>query len=116
MDLDLKGKVAVITGGSVGIGLAVAEALAAEGVNLVLVARQSERLKQEATRIAEGFGVRAIGVAADVAKAEGIDAVVSAVEREFGGRTFSSTMPARVQTRRLWRPQTRSGSFTGTST
>ena len=85
MDLELKGKVAVITGGSVGIGLAVAEALAAEGVNLVLVARQSERLKQEAARIAEGFGVRAIGVAADVAKAEEIDAVASAVEREFGG-------------------------------
>jgi 3-oxoacyl-[acyl-carrier protein] reductase len=85
MDLDLEGKVAVITGGSVGIGLAVAEALAAEGVNLVLVARQSKRLKQEAARIAEGFGVRAIGVAADVAKAEEIDAVASAVEREFGG-------------------------------
>jgi 3-oxoacyl-[acyl-carrier protein] reductase len=85
MDLEFKGKVAVITGGSVGIGLAVAEALAAEGVNLVLVARQSERLKQEAARIAEGFGVRAIGVAADVAKAEEIDAVASAVEREFGG-------------------------------
>jgi short-subunit dehydrogenase len=56
-----------------------------KGVNLVLVARQSGRLKQEAERIAEGFGVRAIGVAADVAKAEEIDAVASAVEREFGG-------------------------------
>jgi len=39
MDLALKGKVAVITGGSVGIGLAIAEGLAAEGVNLVLAAR-----------------------------------------------------------------------------
>ena len=43
MDLQLKDKVAVITGGSVGIGLAVAEGLAAEGVNLVLVARQTDR-------------------------------------------------------------------------
>ena len=48
MDLGLKGKVAVITGGSVGIGLAVAEGLAAEGVNLVLTARGEERLKKEA--------------------------------------------------------------------
>ena len=43
MDLQLKDKVAVITGGSVGIGLAVAEGLAAEGVNLVLVAHQADR-------------------------------------------------------------------------
>ena len=41
MDLELKGKAAVITGGSVVIGSAVAEGLAAEGVNLVLAARQA---------------------------------------------------------------------------
>ena len=46
MDMELQDKVAVITGGSVGIGLAVAEALAAEGVHLALVARQEERVKQ----------------------------------------------------------------------
>jgi len=39
MDLGLKDKVAVITGGSVGIGLAIAEGLAAEGVHVVLAAR-----------------------------------------------------------------------------
>ena len=44
MDLMLRGKTAVITGGSVGIGLAVAEALAAEGVDLALCARNEERL------------------------------------------------------------------------
>ena len=43
MDLELKDKVAVITGGSVGIGLAVAEGLAAEGVHLALIARGGER-------------------------------------------------------------------------
>ena len=53
MDLNLKGKVAVVTGASIGIGLAISEALAFEGVNLVLVARQEERLQQEATRLAE---------------------------------------------------------------
>ena len=67
MDLQLKDKVAVITGGSVGIGLAVAEGLAAEGVNLVLVARQADRVKAEAARVADKFKVRGIGVEADVA-------------------------------------------------
>ena len=43
MDLQLKDKVAVITGGSVGIGLAVAEELASEGVHLALIARGGER-------------------------------------------------------------------------
>ena len=53
MDLKLKGKTAVVTGGSVGIGLAVAEGLAAEGVDLVLAARGAERVEAEAARIAE---------------------------------------------------------------
>ena len=56
-DLGLKGKLAVITGGSLGIGLAVAEGLAAEGVSLVLAARQPERLHAEAERIAKSFAV-----------------------------------------------------------
>jgi NADP-dependent 3-hydroxy acid dehydrogenase YdfG len=55
MDLQLRDKVAVITGGSVGIGLAVAEGLAAEGVNLVLAARQADRVKTEAARVADKF-------------------------------------------------------------
>ena len=58
MDLGLKDKVAVITGASIGIGLAVAEGLAAEGVHLVMVARQQERLQSETERLAEKFGVK----------------------------------------------------------
>ena len=54
MDLGLKGKTAVITGGSVGIGLAIAEGLAAEGTNLILSARGRER------RIADEAGSGAI--------------------------------------------------------
>lgn len=46
MDLQLAGKVGVVTGASRGIGLAIAETLAAEGVRLVLVARSSELLEQ----------------------------------------------------------------------
>src|ERR1700716_2565280 len=85
MDLELKDKVAVITGGSVGIGLAVAEGLAAEGVHLVLAARQEDRVKTEAKRVAEKFKVRAVGVVADVATAAGTEALVGTAETEFGG-------------------------------
>ncbi|MCB8836548.1 SDR family NAD(P)-dependent oxidoreductase [Aurantimonas sp. VKM B-3413] len=85
MDLGLKNKVAVITGGSVGIGLAVAEGLAAEGADLVLVARGQDRVEAEAARIAETYGVTAMGVAADVATAAGVEAVVQAAEERFGG-------------------------------
>ena len=85
MDLELRDKVAVVTGGSVGIGLAVAEGLAAEGVHLVLAARQEDRVKSEAKRIAEKFKVRAIGVAADVATVSGTQALIDEAEAEFGG-------------------------------
>ena len=85
MDLRLKDQVAVITGGSVGIGLAVAKGLAAEGVHLVLCARGEERVVQEAKQIAAEFGVKVLGVATDVTKAEDIDQLVAKTKAEFGG-------------------------------
>ncbi len=85
MDLNLRDKVAVITGGTVGIGLAVAEGLAAEGVNLVLVGRNKERGEDAAARIADKFGIIATAIAADVATAPGCDAVVKGTVKAFGG-------------------------------
>jgi NAD(P)-dependent dehydrogenase (short-subunit alcohol dehydrogenase family) len=85
MDLGLKGKVAVVTGGSVGIGLAIAEGLAAEGVDIVIAARGVQRVRGEADRIAKSFGVRAEGVACDVATRQGTDDVIADVRRLFGG-------------------------------
>jgi 3-oxoacyl-[acyl-carrier protein] reductase len=85
MDLGLRDKVAIITGGSVGIGLAVAEGLAAEGANIVLVARDKTRVDDEAARIADTYGVITHGVAADVATAEGCDAVIAGARQAFGG-------------------------------
>ena len=61
MDLGLKDKVAVISGGSVGMGLAIAKGLAAEGVHLALCARDAARLAQEARAIEQEFDVRALG-------------------------------------------------------
>lgn len=84
MDLGLKGKTAVITGGSVGIGLAIAEGLAAEGANLILSARGRERLDAEAVRIAEKYGVSAIAVESDVATVEGTEAIIAAAAERGG--------------------------------
>jgi NAD(P)-dependent dehydrogenase (short-subunit alcohol dehydrogenase family) len=85
MDLGLKGKVAVITGGSVGIGLAIAEGLAAEGAHIVMAARQEDRLKKEARRVAREFSVTTLAVACDVATAEGCERLVAATRRKFKG-------------------------------
>lgn len=85
MDMGLKNKVAVITGGSVGIGLAVADALAAEGANLLLCARDEARVVEQARRIASTYGVKVVGVAADVSRAEDVEKVVARAEQEFGG-------------------------------
>lgn len=85
MDLGLKDQIALITGGSVGIGLAVAKALAAEGVHILLCARNEERVVKEAHQIAEEFEVKTLGVATDVTNAEDINRLVVAAKTEFGG-------------------------------
>jgi NAD(P)-dependent dehydrogenase (short-subunit alcohol dehydrogenase family) len=85
MDLNLRGKIAVLTGASVGIGLAVAEGFAAEGVNLVLAARQPERLAEAASRIAAQYGVQALPVACDVATVAGVEQITRAAQENFGG-------------------------------
>lgn len=85
MDLGLKDKVAVITGGSIGIGLAIAEGLAQEGVHLALCARDEARLMSQVRAIQKQYGIKAIGVKADVSKAEDVQHVIAAVEKEFGG-------------------------------
>jgi NAD(P)-dependent dehydrogenase (short-subunit alcohol dehydrogenase family) len=85
MDLGLRDKVAVITGGSVGIGLAVARGLAAEGAHLALCGRDGERLATVAAAIRDEFGVRVLGVPADVSVVADLDRLTAAVEAEYGG-------------------------------
>ncbi len=85
MDLGLKDKVAVITGGSVGIGLAVAQALAAEGVHLALCGRDTQRVADRAKEIADKYGVKAIGFHADVSEASDVAEFLQAIQETYGG-------------------------------
>jgi NAD(P)-dependent dehydrogenase (short-subunit alcohol dehydrogenase family) len=85
MDLELKDKVAVITGGSIGIGLAIAQGLAAEGVHIAICARDETRAAQEAKNITDRYAVKALGLHADVSKAEDISHFTAEVEKIFGG-------------------------------
>ncbi len=85
MDLGLKGKVVFITGGSVGIGLAVARAFAAEAADVVICARQKERVLEEAEKIRKDFAVRSLGIPVDVTSAEQIEDARGIIEKEFGG-------------------------------
>jgi len=85
MDLELKGKRAVITGGSIGIGLAVAQALAAEGVEVAILARDAERVRREAEALAKAYGVRSLGISADMSKAGDIEQAARRIAAAFDG-------------------------------
>jgi NAD(P)-dependent dehydrogenase (short-subunit alcohol dehydrogenase family) len=88
MQLDIEGKTALVTGGSAGIGLAVARALAAEGVHVAICARDRERVIARASEIVADYGVRALGIDADVSKQAGIDRVTRTLTSEMGGIDF----------------------------
>jgi NAD(P)-dependent dehydrogenase (short-subunit alcohol dehydrogenase family) len=84
MDLDLTGRVAIVTGGSQGIGQAIARELAAAGAALVLNARRRERLEAAADDL-RATGARVVTVAADVATPEGARVVIDGAQRMLGG-------------------------------
>ena len=84
MDLGLQGRVAVVCGASKGIGLAVAQALAAEGVSLAMCARGGDALKTSAESIQQKFGVEAVHCAVDVRDDGALRAFVQWVAAHFG--------------------------------
>jgi 3-oxoacyl-[acyl-carrier protein] reductase len=79
MDLGLKGRTAIVSGASAGLGLAAAEALAAEGANVTMFARRRELLEREADRIG------ALAVRGDVTNPRDLGAVVERTVEAFGG-------------------------------
>lgn len=81
----LHGKTAWITGGSKGLGLQMANALASVGANIVISSRSAAESTAAAKQIAETHKVRAIGAAADVTKPAEVQAVVAHAERELAG-------------------------------
>jgi 3-oxoacyl-[acyl-carrier protein] reductase len=84
MDLGLRGSRALVTGGSRGIGFAIADALAAEGAAVGIVARGADGLAATAGRLA-GHGVPVASAAADVTDAAALGAAVQQIAGELGG-------------------------------
>jgi NAD(P)-dependent dehydrogenase (short-subunit alcohol dehydrogenase family) len=84
VDLQLAGRAAIVTGASRGIGAAVADRLAAEGVDVALIARSGESLEALARELAGSYGVRAFAVSADLSKAADLDAAFAAATDSLG--------------------------------
>lgn len=80
----MKGRVALITGGSLGIGRAAAEAFAREGMNVAIIARSIGPLEQAAAEISTAMGARVLAVPADVSDTRSVQAAVARTVQEFG--------------------------------
>jgi NAD(P)-dependent dehydrogenase (short-subunit alcohol dehydrogenase family) len=83
MNDELKGKVALVTGASRGIGAAIARELAAAGATVALAGRQEATLKEVADSLPRGS--RSLAVAADMANASDLDRLVGRVVEDLGG-------------------------------
>jgi NAD(P)-dependent dehydrogenase (short-subunit alcohol dehydrogenase family) len=85
MDLLLKGKRAIVTGASRGIGKAIARQLAEEGVDVVIAARNLDALSQTAAELARETGGRIVPIAADTGDDASVAALVAEAVRVLGG-------------------------------
>ena len=80
----LKDKVAIVTGGSSGIGLAAARRLGAEGARIVIASQNKERIEAAAERVRKEDGVEVLGLECDVSSEAQVGAVVDATFERFG--------------------------------
>jgi 3-oxoacyl-[acyl-carrier protein] reductase len=84
MDLQLKGKCAVVTGATRGIGRAIADCFADEGANVAICARNAEQVA-EAVKALQGKGVKAFGQVVDIKDGPALKAFVAAAGEALGG-------------------------------
>ncbi len=81
---DLSGKVAVVTGGSIGLGKQMAEALAEAGASVVLAARKVERCEEEAAAIKARFKVEALAIGCDVSNTDQVKSLMRQTVERLG--------------------------------
>jgi NAD(P)-dependent dehydrogenase (short-subunit alcohol dehydrogenase family) len=96
MDLELTGRRAVVTGGNRGIGLAVARALAAEGCDVALVARDRAALDAARDSLAAAFGAAVLAVPCDTGDDASVAAMAAAVVDGLGGADILVNAAARA--------------------
>lgn len=85
MEMPLKGKTAIVTGGSRGIGRAIAERLLRDGARVAICARSASGVEKSVKELAEQTGGLVVGQAADVADLEQVRAFFQFVDKTFGG-------------------------------
>ena len=81
---DLSGRVAVVTGGSKGLGQSIADGLASAGASVLLASRHAEEVERAAEAIAARHGTEAAGIAADITEPQQVEALFAEVDRRFG--------------------------------
>jgi NAD(P)-dependent dehydrogenase (short-subunit alcohol dehydrogenase family) len=81
---DLTGRAAIVTGGSKGLGAAMAEGLASAGANVLLASRNLDECQAVADQITADYGTQAVAVQADISKPDEVDAMVNKALEEFG--------------------------------
>ena len=84
MEIRLDNKVAVVTGASRGIGLAISEGIAADGADVVMAARTRSDVQREAARVGRESGRRTLSVEADMSKLEDTKRLIASCLKEFG--------------------------------
>src|SRR3989442_13128039 len=85
MDLQLNGKVALVTGGSLGIGKGIARVLAREGVDVAICARRKDVLEAAADEIRREAGRKVLAIPADLTRRGDAEDFVRGAARHFGG-------------------------------